>query len=160
MINITGIFRKFSPVGFDAVDDAFGEESSGGKLVGEGEELRAVLGGPHVESAGALEPIGEDFELLVGGDGEERGSHGDGGDGLPGACELRRGGAELGALSHLVDLAFAGEASFEELFGFLRLHSLPLPLRYASGECSGTAAHSDDQRRWRFCGGDGGLREE
>lgn len=104
-------------------------------------QLRPVPLGPQVEPAGALEAIGEDLDLLVGGDGEEAGRPL---DGLPGTLEVGDGGLELGALAHLVDLALAGEAGLEELLGFLGLHALPLPLGDAAGEGSGAAAHADE----------------
>ena len=137
------------------MDDAFGEEPRGGKLVGGPEQLGAVVLGPHVEAAGALEAVGEDLELLVGGDGEERGRGGSL-DGLPGALELRRGGAELGALAHLVDLALAAQAGLEELLGLLVLHALPLPLGHAARVGPGPAAHAD-RRPWLL--GRDGVRE-
>lgn len=87
--------------------------------------MRAVALGPEVKPAGSLKPIRQDFDLLVGADREEVGGFF---DGLPGALELGNCGFEFGSLSHLVDLSLAAEAGFEELLGFLGLHTLPLPL--------------------------------
>lgn len=140
-------------------------------VVGVAEELRAVPGGPQIEAAGLLKAIGEDLQLLVGGDGEEGGGSGvdtaedGGGGGLPGLFELGDGGFELGSLAHLVDVAFASEAGLEELLRFFGLHSLPLPLGDAAGVRPGASAHADDGGRvfvdyWCEFGVDEGVVEE
>lgn len=133
------------------MNDAFGEESGGGEAVdGAAKYLGAVAVRPEVVAAGALEAVGEDLDLLVGLDGEEGGGSG---DGLPGALEVGDGGLELGALAHLVELALAGEAGFEELLGLLRLHPLPLPFGDAAWEGSGASAHPDRPLITRVIGG-------
>ena len=129
------------------MNDALGEEPRGREFVGSLKQLWTVVFRPEIEAPGLLEAIGEDLELLVGGDRQKIGSSL---DDLPWALELRHGGSELGALAHFVDLALAAEPGLEELFGFLRLHALPLPLRYASRVGPRATAHSDDRGGFRM----------